>query len=277
MNINNFIKQHFTKFLLDQNHHNIFAKIYNLEANKTLSGKNIIITGGCRGLGLAMAKRFINNGAKVLITGRNEENLKSVANELDCKYLAFDITNLSSINDYLNQADALLGGANVLVNNAGISLHESTFFDVTPEGFTKQIETNLEGPFFLTQSFVRLILKRGSSANILFISSETGDTVDYRPYGFTKGAINSMVKGLAYLFKQDNIRINAIAPGITATDMTGIIYNEDLYAGNYGTGRFYLPEEVAEIAAFLISDLSSCVSGQIITCNNAQTVNPRWK
>ena len=86
-----------------------------------------------------------------------------------------------------------------------------------------------------------------------------------------------MVQGLAYLFKQEGIRVNAVAPGVTASDMTGFKVNGDLSAGEYAAGRIYLPEEVAETACFLVSDASSCISGQIITCNNAQTVNARWK
>lgn len=101
--------------------------------------------------------------------------------------------------------------------------------------------------------------------------------MDFRPYGFTKVAVNSMVQGLAYLFRKEGIRINAVAPGITASDMTGIKTDGNLSSGNYATGRYYLPEEVAETACFLLSDASGCISGQILTCNNAQTINARWK
>ena len=101
--------------------------------------------------------------------------------------------------------------------------------------------------------------------------------MDFRPYGFTKASINSMVKGLAYLFAHDGIRINAVAPGITASDMTGLSSEGNIsYNGNI-CGRVYMPEEVAETAAFLVSDAADCLSGQIITCNNAKTINARWK
>ena len=101
--------------------------------------------------------------------------------------------------------------------------------------------------------------------------------MDFRPYGSTKAAINSMVQGLAYLFAKEGIRVNAVAPGITASDMTGLSTEGDIsYRGNI-SGRVYMPEEVAEVAAFLISDAAGCVSGQIITCNNAKTINARWK
>lgn len=171
----------------------------------------------------------------------------------------------------------MLGGINCLVNNAGISLHEKTFFDVTPETFDSQINTNFKGAFFLTQEFISLVKNKKGKANILFTSSETGDTMDFRPYGFTKAAINSMVQGLAYLFAKENIRINAVAPGITASDMTGYKTDGNLYLEINATERVYLPEEVAETACFLLSDVSGCISGQIIVCNNARTINARWK
>lgn len=255
----------------------VTANISYLSPSNTLIGKKIIITGGGRGLGFAMAKRFIEEGAEVLITGRNEDVLKESAKKLGCKYYVMDVTDLRSFTSFVKDADAILNGVNTLVNNAGISLHETSFFDVTPETFNKQLATNLEGPFFLTQAFIRLMIGKKRQATVLFVSSETGDTVDFRPYGFTKGAINSMVKGLAYLFRQDNIRINAVAPGVTASDMTGLSAEGNLSAGEYATGRYYLPEEIAEVAVFIISDASNCISGQIITCNNAQTVNARWK
>lgn len=151
------------------------------------------------------------------------------------------------------------------------------FFDVNPGGFDIQIATNLTGPFFMTQAYIKSLMKNDKTGNVLFISSETGGTADCRPYGYTKAAINSMVQGLAHLFKNKGIRVNAIAPEITASDMTGVSSDGNLYAGEYGQGRFYLPEEVAEVACFLLSPVSDCISGQIITCNNAQTVNARWK
>lgn len=247
------------------------------ETNEILSKKKIIITGGGRGLGFAMAKKFKAEGAEVLIAGRNEDTLRKSAGEIGANYLKLDITNTETFPQFISEANRLMGGLTTLVNNAGISLHEQTFFDVTPESWDKQFDTNLKGSFFLTQAFVKHIKENKQKANVLFISSETGDTMDFRPYGFTKVAINSMVQGLAYLFRQEGIRVNAVAPGVTASDMTGVAADGNYYACSYGQGRFYMPEEVAEVAAFLISDASDCISGQIITCNNAQTVNARWK
>ncbi len=253
------------------------AEIYTLSGNHSLCSFCIIITGGGSGLGLAMAKKFISEGAKVLITGRREDVLAEAAAELGCEYAVLDVTKPDTFEQFFITAKAKLGRIDALVNNAGVSLHEGSFFDVTPEGFDKQIATNFKGAFFMTQAYIRTLVTDKAQGNVLFISSETGETADCRPYGYTKAAINSMVQGLAYLFKNKGIRINAIAPGITASAMTGVDPHGDISAGTYGQGRFYLPEEVAEVATFILSPASGCISGQIITCNNAQTVNARWK
>lgn len=256
---------------------NLTATVTVSAPSERLKGKKIIITGGGRGLGAAMAAKFIQEGAEVLIAGRNEQTLNETAARLGCLYLKLDLSKPDTFKSFIEKADGVLKGANVLVNNAGISLHEKTFFDVTIDTFNSQVDTNLKGGFFLTQEFVRLIQAHNNGGSILFISSETGDTMDFRPYGFTKAAVNSMVQGLAYLFRKEGIRINAVAPGITSSDMTGVGKDGNMFSGNYGTGRYYMPEEVAETACFLISDVSGCISGQIITCNNASTVNARWK
>ena len=92
------------------------------------------------------------------------------------------------------------------------------------------------------------------------------------PYGLTKAALNSLTQGLAYRFAKENIRVNAVAPGVTVSDMTG--FSEDnLYCSYNINKRVYLPEEMAEVAAFLLSEESGCISGQIITCNEGKSIN----
>ena len=252
------------------------ANITYTSPNQVLSNKKIIITGGGRGIGLAMARKFVSEGASVLIAGRNEDTLKASAAEIGCQYLKLDVQDTSSFNDFVNRADKMLGGANCLVNNAGISLHEKTFMDVTPESFDAQIDTNFKGVFFLTQKFIQLLLNNDREGEVLFMSSETSHTADIRPYGLIKASINSLVRGLAALYASKGIRINAVAPGITASDMTGFKADGNLYLKTNATKRIYLPEEVAECACFLLADVSGCISGEILTCNNGKTINTRW-
>lgn len=252
------------------------ASISYLSPSNKLAGKNVVITGGGRGLGKAMAEKFVAEGANVLISGRTEDTLKSVSEELGCKYLVFDVCDVSSTGMFIEQANELLGGIDVLVNNAGISLHEWAIENVSIEQFDRQIETNLRGGYFLSQKFIE-VFKRSkvSGGSILFISSERGEQADDIPYGLTKAAINSFVRGLAPKVIKDGIRINAIAPGITTSDMTGYKKDGNLYCAANTNQRVYLPEEVAEVASFLISDASSCISGQVIACNEGKTGNSR--
>ena len=277
MNIKAKLK-HGISFLLHGETRPIYAKISYLSPNHQLKGKRVVITGGGRGLGFAMAKKFKSEGATVLIAGRNEQTLKHSAAEIDCQYLALDVQDSVSFKSFIDSADEMLNGMNCLVNNAGISLHEDGFLSVSPSQFDAQISTNLQGCFFLTQAFIEKCKERniGGTKNILFTSSETSMTVDERPYGLTKAAMNSLVQGLAYRYVNEGFRINAVAPGVTVSDMTGGDENGDLSYGNI-THRYYLPEEVAEVACFLLSDASNCLNGQILVCNEGKTINARWK
>lgn len=255
----------------------VTAYISYLAPSQSLVGKHIVITGGGRGLGFAMAKKFMAEGALVLIAGRNEQTLKESAERLHCLYLQLDVQEVHSFDPFLKHANEILGGVNCLVNNAGISLHEPNFTDVTVDSFDAQINTNLRGSFFMAQRFIQLLQKEKRQGAILFMSSETSHTADIRPYGLTKAAINSLVKGLASMYASRGIRVNAVAPGITTSDMTGFKADGNLYLKSNATERVYLPEEVAECACFLLSDASGCVSGEILTCNNGKTINARWK
>ena len=175
--------KHSISFLLHGEAKPIYANIHYLSPNERLKDKKIVITGGGRGLGFAMAKKFVSEGAQVLIAGRNEQTLKQSAAEINCQYLTLDVQNTTSFKAFLDEADKMLGGINCLVNNAGISLHENGFLDVSPKQFDAQVDTNLKGCFFLTQAFIgkcKEIHIEGTK-NILFTSSETSMTVDERP------------------------------------------------------------------------------------------------
>lgn len=278
MNTFNYVKK-IVSFIIHGTPRPTYAKISYLQPYNRLNGKRIIVTGGGRGLGLAMAKKFIEEGASVLITGRDENILKETSRKLGCKYLQLDVQNTSSFKSFIEEADILLGGANCLINNAGISLHENSFLEVSPKQFDEQFDTNLKGAFFLTQCFMEICKQKKTQGikKILFTSSETSMTVDERPYGLTKAALNSLVQGLACKYVKEGYRINAIAPGITATEMTGYDPNGDLTLDVNPTKRVFLPEEIAEVASFLCCDASNIINGQILFCNEGKTINARWK
>lgn len=257
---------------------NTTADIYYLSPSNKLLGKKIIITGGGRGLGYAMAKKFISEGAEVLIAGRNEMLLADKAAELKCKHLRLDVQEVDDFEKFFKDAHCILGGINCIVNNAGISLHEGNIRNVNSEQFDSQINTNLRGGYFLSQKFIEYFEKNHlKHGNILFVSSERGTFVDDLPYGLSKAAVNSLIKGLAYRVIKSGIRVNGIAPGVTTSDMTGFKEDENLYVSWNPNERVYLPEEVAEIACFLLSDAANCLSGQILECNESKSSNAHWK
>ena len=130
-----------------------------------LNKRRIVITGGSKGIGYAMAKKFISEGATVLITGRNEDDLilaKSALGE-NAYYIVSDISKSESLDTFIEQCYTLLGEIDTLVLNAGVSLHEGSFINVTQEGYDVQFNTNLKANFFIAQSFLKkkLELKTG--------------------------------------------------------------------------------------------------------------------
>ncbi len=255
----------------------IEVKISFSEPNCRLVGKKILITGGSRGIGYAIAKKSIDEGAKVIIVGRDELALKKASEELGCRYICSDIQKHENLQFIITRAEEILNGINCLVNNAGVSLHEGDIRHVSEQQYDIQFNTNLKSAYFLSQSFIQLVEQHDrKGCNILFISSERGTFVDDLPYGLTKNAINCLVKGLARRVISRDIRVNAVAPGITATQLTGIDA-DNLYIESNPSKRAYLPEEIAEISCFLLSDLSNCLSGQILTCDECRSINAYWK
>ena len=249
----------------------VIADIKLLSPNERLRGKKIVLTGGSTGIGLAMAKKFIAEGAQVLIASRNEERLKKCSQELGCLYLVLDVNEVAVFGTFIEKARELLGGIDSIVLNSGVSLHEGNIKNVTPEQFDQQISTNLKGSYFLAQQFI-LKTDPNIRRSILFVTSERGEYVDDLPYGLTKIALNSLTKGLAYRFAKSGIRVNAVAPGVTTSDMTGFS-EENLYCSYNINKRAYIGPEVAEVATFLLSDESGCLSGQIVTCNEGKSIN----
>lgn len=240
--------------------------IAQINYNRILNGQHIVITGGSKGIGFAMAKKMVSEGASVIITGRNEEALKKAVSQLgsNAQYIQYDSSDVSGIDGFLNQC----GHIDSLILNAGVSLHEGTFLNVTVDGFDQQYNINLKANYFLAQAFLKRKLESEGTGNLLFISSETAGKSNDLPYGLTKASINSLVGGLARRVYQKGIRVNAIAPGVTYTDMTKGDYKiVDDFANNSATGRYLLTEEIAEVACFILSDASKCISGEILYCD----------
>lgn len=250
----------------------IYVNVIQSSGRELLKGKHVLITGGSRGIGFYIAQKCILEGAKVLICGRSESNLRNAKEKLgdSCYTIQCDISEASNLPSFLDKAYEMLDGRiDCLVNNAGISYHEGSFRNVTEKGFEEQFKVNFKGTYFMAKYYIQHVENaKQLQANILFITSERGSFCTEIPYGLSKAAINSLVGSLSRnLYGCKGIRINALAPGVTATDMTGHDINGDYSSKGSPIGRVFHPVEMAEVACFLLSDLSSCISGEIIHCD----------
>lgn len=253
---------------------NIRVNVVKVAKGDILNKRNILITGGGSGIGLAIAKYCAEEGANVIIIGRNEEKLRDAASNISgCKFLSFDLNKIDQIPELLTNAERILGhNIDSLVLNAGISLHEENIKYVSREGYEKQFTTNPESSYFLAKTFIEN-QKVNSKINLLFISSERGFQCDDVPYGLTKCAINSLTRGLSRRFYKEGVRVNAIAPGITTSNMTGINNEDNLALDRVASERVFLADEVAEVALFLLSDASMCISGEVIACDAGEYIS----
>ena len=280
MSIKNYIKRGFQYILRGVPEYKTTVTIQTLQPNKMLVGRNILITGGGRGLGFYIAKKLVEEGARVVITGRNEDTLKKAVSELGEKsrYLVFDVQNVNEIKNFFRDAEDKFDDQKIdsLVSNAGVSLHEGGFRNVTEEGWDLQMNTNLKGNYFLVKEFVEYLEKhRQKKGNIVVITSERAKRSDDIPYGLTKAATSSFIQCMAQQVIHEGIRINGVGPGVTASDMTGFSKDGNMYAEWQAGKRIFMPEEVAEVVNFLLSDISACIAGEIITCDQGRYI-ARW-
>ncbi|MEC8961831.1 MAG: SDR family oxidoreductase [Pseudomonadota bacterium] len=243
-----------------------------------LTGKSAIITGGSRGIGLAIAKAFAQEGANVSICARSEGPLSSARTSLDAygttvHSLPCDVSDPVALDNYIQAAHHALGGLNVLVNNP------SGFGRTDDEtGWKISIDIDLMASVRGCWSAVPLIEKSGGGA-IIHISSISGLTQSQRtpPYGAVKAALNQYTMTQALELAPRSIRVNAIAPGSIYFD--GGLWdqaqtaNPELYANilaSIPSGRYGTPEEVAAVAVFLASDRGCWVTGQTIAVDGGQ-------
>lgn len=247
-----------------------------------LKDKTIVITGGGRGLGYYMAKKCISEGARVIIAGRNLSTLEQATKELGtkCQYIVFDVAKVEEYVTFFNECKTKFGATiDSFISNAGISLHEGNFQKVSVDSFDNQFNTNFRANYFLSQAFLEMKLAEKGEGNLLLISSESADQCYDIPYGMTKAAMNSLTRALSLRVYQSGIRVNAIAPGVTLSDMTKDYadVSDGNMSQNCASGRIFLPEEVAELACFLLSNASRCISGEIIHCNAGNHLKAFWE
>lgn len=248
--------------------------IANIKHGYILQNRKILITGGGSGIGLAIAKKFISEGAIVVITGRDRKRLASASDEIGSerlKTLNWDASDISIIEQNIDECETLLGGqVEILINNAGI-INGAQFPEVLEETWDSIYKTNHKGLFFLSQAICKrwMAVNSKTPRKILNISSQGGFVGATYPYRMTKWDIAGLTQGLGVKLAPHGIIVNGIAPGIIATAMQPGTLNqgENNFCGLNPLGRFALPEEIAELALFLASDASNFIVGQTIVCD----------
>jgi 3-oxoacyl-[acyl-carrier protein] reductase len=255
-----------------------YVRVESIRHGDLLFGKNIVITGASSGIGYEVAKKCLSENGNVLCVARNEsklinavESLRDESKSGNVTYLQWDVADVTSHKKKCKQAVELLGGRiDCLVNSAGMT-SPANIENCTPELWDEIFNINLRGLFFETAEFIEHFINQGSGGNIVMIASQAGLNAQTRPYALSKAALIHFSTGLAKEFIQHNIRVNAIAPGPTISEMCVRDPNANLRAGGRGK-RIFLPEEVAETALFLLSNVSCSITGEVIACNGGNSI-----
>ena len=234
-----------------------------------LKGAVVLITGGTRGIGRAIAESFKKAGATVYITGTNRERTETVAQELGVNGVKMDVTDREEVKKVVSEIAGKEGKIDVLINNAGIT-RDTLFLRMKDEDWDAVIDTNLNGVYNVTRAVVPLMVKKRKGV-IINISSVVGFTgnVGQVNYSATKSALIGFTKSLAKELGGRNIRVVAVAPGYITTDMTKAIpekIKEELIK-SIPLRREGEPREVADVCLFLASNMASYITGTTIHVN----------
>lgn len=243
-----------------------------------LKEKVAVITGGTRGIGFETAKKFLDNKAIVIILGSKEESVAKAINSLKEINSEYKIDgywpNLSDLKDVSNTFDEIVEKykkIDILINNAGISAKES-IYEYTEEDFKKIMDINVTGVFNCCKA-VSPIMKENSGGVILNTSSMVSIYGQPRGCGYpaSKFAVNGLTKSLARELAKDNIRVNAVAPGIIYTDMMKNVPDNIIepLIKSIPLGRIGTPEDIANAFLFLASDMASYITGVILSVDGA--------
>ena len=242
--------------------------------------KIAIVTGGGSGIGLAIAEKFVQAGIGTVIIGRDEQKLQAAKEKLGdlCYPVSSDLSQLSGIPALVNGIMEEHGRIDVLVNNAGINLKKN-FTEVTDEDFQRIIQTNVTAVFALSREVVKCMLEKevkGSIINISSMASQYG-IPKVIAYTASKSAIEGMTRAMATELSPQGIRINCIAPGFIATDMSAKALNGDperkaKVMGRTPMGFMGSPADIGDAALFLASDASKYITGVVLPVDGGNSV-----
>ena len=239
-----------------------------------LKDKVAIITGGSRGIGFATADKFLKEGATVILTASSQASADKAAAQLKEKHpegvvagISPDLSSLDSVREAFKGAASKYGCVDILVNNAGVS--ESTpFLEYTEDTFDKVMDLNVKGVFNATRAAAECMTARGTG---VILSTSSMVSISGQPKGFaypaSKFAVNGLTVSLARELGPKGIRVNAVAPGITETDMMKAVPREVIepIIASIPLGRLGQPEDIANAFVFLASDEASYITGVVLS------------
>jgi NAD(P)-dependent dehydrogenase (short-subunit alcohol dehydrogenase family) len=239
-----------------------------------------IVTGGGSGIGLAITERFIQNNIHTIIIGRDEQKLCAAKEKLGplCEPLTGDLNNLSSLPGLIKSIVEKHGRIDILVNNAGINMKKD-FTEVTDEDFQKILLTNVTAVFALSREVIKSMLEKeikGSIINISSMASQYG-IPKVIAYTASKSAIEGMTKAMAVELSPKGVRVNCIAPGFIATDMSAKALNNDperkfKALDRTPMGELGKPSDIGDAAVFLASDAASYITGVVLPVDGGNSV-----
>ena len=243
-----------------------------------LENKVAIVTGGARGIGFAIAQRFLGEGARVVIADIDDKAGPAAAEDLgrhgQVRYVECDVGERLDVRNMITAAAEAFGDVDVLVNNAGV-IHAADFLDVEEADFDRVIRVNLKGAFLCGQAGARHMVERvkdgGKPGAIVNLSSVNARIVNanHAAYDVSKGGIDALTRVMAVALAPHGIRVNAIGPGSIMTEMMQSVLAEDAEMRKRVLSRTPLarigePAEIAAVAAFLASDQASYMTGTTV-------------
>ncbi len=240
-----------------------------------LKQKRVLITGGASGIGAATAARFLEEGASVCVLDRDAKGRTLIQQQLPklAGTVAADVSDLAQVRAAFAEAVSLMGGVDVLINNAGISIRHN-FLDITAEEWDKVIAVNLTGVFYMAQTAARHMWEHGSGV-ILQTASTNGimGYPYYADYNATKAGVIELTRSMA-LELAPKVRVCAVAPGYVLTPMQRAEYTDEMLDEvnrKIPLRRHAAPEEVAGLFAFLASHDAAYLTGHVYTIDGAET------
>lgn len=247
----------------------------------SLAGKKALVTGASRGIGQVIAVAFAEAGADVALTARGADGLAATAKEVrglgrEAVEIPADLTSQQAAVGVVATAIAKLGRLDVVVNNAGGSSFVVPFLDMRLSGWEKVLRLNLDATMWICQAAGAHMTARGSGS-VINIASVAGLAAApfLAPYGAAKAAVVSLTKTLATEWGRTGVRVNALCPGWTATELNRSMWDTpdggQATIANVPMGRWGKPEEMAGPAVFLASDASSFMTGQVLAIDGGLT------